>query len=98
MSLPIRLLPEARAEFADAADWYDQRRAGLGLDFVKRVRGVLDQIASDPERHAAVYGAVRKAAVPRFPYIALYVQEAGEVIVISVFHTARDPAIWKSRA
>jgi toxin ParE1/3/4 len=98
MSLPIRLLPEARAEFGDAADWYDRQRAGLGVDFVTRVRGVLERIADDPQRHAAVYGDVRKAAVPRFPYIVLYREEPGEVIVISIFHTARDPSAWQSRA
>ena len=30
MSLPIRLLPEAKAEFDAAADWYELQRAGLG--------------------------------------------------------------------
>ncbi len=97
MTLPIRLLTEAKNEFADAADWYDRQRPGLGMDFLTRVRGVLDRLADDPQRHAAVYGDVRKATVPRFPYIVLYRQEAGEIIVISVFHTARDPTGWQSR-
>jgi hypothetical protein len=29
MSLPVILRRLAQAEFADAADWYEQRRAGL---------------------------------------------------------------------
>lgn len=98
MKLPIRLLPEARAEFADAADWYDRQRPGLGVDFVTRVRSVLDRIATDPQRHAAVYEDVRKASVPRFPYVVLYREDAGELIVISVFHTSRDPSTWQARA
>jgi plasmid stabilization system protein ParE len=97
MSLPIRLLPEARAEFDAAADWYEQQRAGLGVDFVARVREVLDRIAANPQLHAAVYGDVRKGVVRRFPYVVLYKEEAGEVVVIAVFHTARDPSIWQSR-
>ena len=55
MSLPIRLLPEARAEFDDAADWYEQRQAGRGVDFVTRVREVLNRIAANPQLHAVVY-------------------------------------------
>ena len=31
MSLPIVFRRAARAEFDDAADWYEQRRAGLGV-------------------------------------------------------------------
>lgn len=91
-------MPAAKQEFDAAADWYEQQQAGLGIDFVDRVRTVLHRIASDPGLHRAVYGDVRKAAVTRFPYVVLYREEPGEVIVISVFHTARDPSIWKSRA
>jgi plasmid stabilization system protein ParE len=98
MSLPVRLLPEARAEFDDAADRYEQQRPGLGVDFVARVRAVLDQIAANPKLHATVYGDVRKAVVSQFPYIVLYREDPSEVVVIAEFHTARDPSAWQSRA
>jgi plasmid stabilization system protein ParE len=97
MSLPVRLLPEARAEFDAAADWYEQKQPGLGVDFVARVRDVINRIAALPQLHATVYQDVRRAVVPRFPYIVLYREEAGEVVVITVFHTSRDPSIWQSR-
>lgn len=97
MNLPVRLLPEAKAEFDAAADWYEQQRAGLGADFIARVREVLNRISSNPQLHSMVYGDVRKAVVRQFPYVVLYQEEAGEVVVIAVFHTARDPAAWQSR-
>lgn len=98
MKKPVRLLPEARVEFNEATDWYERRRAGLGVKFVARVREVLGRMAADPQRHATVYLDVRKALVPKFPYVVLYRDETHEVLVISVFHTSRDPSIWKSRA
>jgi plasmid stabilization system protein ParE len=98
MSLPLRLLPEARAEFDEAIDWYEARQTGLGVDFVARVRDVLRRIAAQPRLHAAVYQDVRKAVLSRFPYIVLYREEQSEVVVISVFHTSRDPSEWRSRA
>ncbi len=97
MSLPIRFLPQARVEYDEAADWYDRQRPGLGVDFVAKIREVLSRIAANPRRHAAVYGPVRKVAVKRFPYIVLYRDEPDEIIVISVFHTSRDPSSWQSR-
>lgn len=97
MNLPVRLLPEAKAEFDSAADWYEQQRAGLGIDFVARVREVLNRISANPQLHPIVYNDVRKAVGRRFPYVVLYREDAGEVVVIAVFHTARDPAIWQSR-
>ncbi len=97
MSLPIRLLPEARDEFDEATDWYEQKQAGLGATFVARVRDVLNRIAVNPQLHAVVYQDVRKAVVRQFPYVVLYREEAGEVLVVAVFHTARDPGVWQGR-
>jgi len=98
MTLPIRLLPEAKDEFDAAADWYEQKQPGLGVDFIAKVRDVLNRIAVNPRLHAAVYVDVRKAVVRRFPYVVVYRVDAAEVIVIAVFHTSRDPAVWQARA
>lgn len=97
MNMPIRLLPEARVEFDEAADWYEQRQVGLGVDFVAKVGDVLARIASNPRMHQMVYGDVRRAVVRRFPFVVLYREEASEVVVIAVFHASRNPAIWQSR-
>jgi plasmid stabilization system protein ParE len=95
--LPIRLLPEARHEFDAAVDWYEQQRPGLGTAFLDRVREVFARIAAHPQLHATAYQDVRKAVVQKFLYVVLYKEEAGEVVVIAVFHSARDPAIWRGR-
>jgi plasmid stabilization system protein ParE len=97
MSLPIRYLPEAKDEYDQAADWYEQKQAGLGIDFIAKVREVLKRIAANPRLHGVVYQDVRKAFVPRFPYVVLYQEEAGEVVVVAVHHTSRDPSSWQSR-
>jgi toxin ParE1/3/4 len=95
--LPLRLLPDARDEFDAAVDWYEQQRPGLGTVFLDRVREVFARIAANPQLHATVYQDVRKAVVQKLPYVMLYKEEAGEVVVIAVFHTARDPVIWQGR-
>ena len=59
---------------------------------------MLRRIAANPKLHMAVYKDVRKAVVARFPYVVLYRQEPGFVLVIAVFHASRNPNIWKSRA
>jgi plasmid stabilization system protein ParE len=97
VTLSVRLLPEARAEFNQATNWYEEKRANLGRTFVAGIREVLNQIAAEPQRHAAVYLDIRKALVPKFPYVILYREEPNEIVVISVFHTSRDPSLWKTR-
>ncbi len=98
MSLPIVFRRAARAEFDDAADWYEQRRAGLGAAFTAAVQRVLDQIAAQPDFYPQVYQDVREAQVSGYPHCVYCREESGRVVVLSVFHTARDPSIWQGRA
>lgn len=98
MTLPIVFRRAARAEFDDAADWYEQRRAGLGAAFTAAVQRVLDQIAAQPDFYSQVYQDVREALVSAYPYCVYYREEPGQVVILSVFHTARDPSIWQGRA
>jgi hypothetical protein len=48
VNLPIVFRTEARAEFDEAFDWYEARRAGLGSAFSKEIQIVLDAIAEKP--------------------------------------------------
>lgn len=98
MSLPVVFRRAARAEFDDAADWYDQRRPGRGATFTAAVRQVLSQIAAQPRLYAEVFQDVREAPVAKYPYCVYYREEPGQILVLSVFHTSRDPQIWQSRA
>jgi plasmid stabilization system protein ParE len=98
MTLPVVFRRAARVEFDGAADWYEQRRAGLGAVFTAAVQRVLDRIAAQPDFYPQVYQDVREALVSGYPYCVYYREEPDPVLVLSVFHTARDPFIWQGRA
>jgi len=89
--------PEAEAELADAFDWYERRIPGLGEHFLAAVNAVLDSILSHPNQHPFVYKTVRRALTRRFPYQVLFVAEQDVIVVIAVFHGARDPKAWQDR-
>jgi plasmid stabilization system protein ParE len=98
MSVPVILRRLARAEFDDAADWYEGRRAGRGAAFTAAVRQVLSAIGSQPEAYPEVRGDIREALVPGYPYAVYYRPESRQITVLAVFHTSRDPAEWHRRA
>jgi toxin ParE1/3/4 len=98
VSLPVVLRDEALAEFDEAFDYYENKKPGLGVDFVARVQRVFDRIAANPLMHGVVFADIRKAVVTRFPYCVFYRPETTRVEVIAVFHSRRDPSIWQSRA
>jgi plasmid stabilization system protein ParE len=97
MNLPVILNRVARAEFDDAADWYEARRAGQGAAFTAAVRQVLVSLGSRPEAHPEVYGDIREALVARYPYAVYYRPGPNRITVLAVFHTSRDPAEWQKR-
>lgn len=97
MSLLVLFRPAAQAEFDDAASWYEGQRPGLGEDFVREVRGVIDAVAARPTRYPVARGDTREAALVRFPYCVYYRVRTGQAVVVAVLHTSRDPAIWQSR-
>jgi plasmid stabilization system protein ParE len=97
MTLPLVLRGAAQDEYDQAAVWYEGQRTGLGTEFETEVQAVLDTIVGQPDRYPVVLGDVREAPVNRFPYCVYYRIRPGRIVVISVFHTSRDPTIWQSR-
>ena len=97
MSLPIVVRQLAQAEFDTSVAWYDTQQAGLGDDFAEAVQQTLDTIAANPKRYPEVYGEAREAAVAGFPFCVYYRVRPNRVVVLSVFHTSRDPSVWQGR-
>jgi plasmid stabilization system protein ParE len=91
------LPPQAENDIATAAQWYEEQRSGLSLEF----RSALDQaflaIESNPALHATIYRELRRALLHRFPYAVFYAERANEIIVVAVLHTSRDPRLWRAR-
>ena len=97
MSLPVVFRTAAQAEFDNATAWYESQRAGLGTSFATEVQKVLDTIANQPHGYPIASGDVREAPVSRFPDCVYYRIKPNRIVVIAVFHSSRDPAIWQSR-
>ena len=97
MSIPIIFRRLARYEFDNASDWYEQRQSGLGEALTAAIQQVLDQITSQPDFYPTVLQDIREALVSGYPFCIYYRVEPGQIVILSVFHTARDPSIWQGR-
>jgi plasmid stabilization system protein ParE len=87
----------AEDEMKEAYEWYEERAPGLGMEFIRSVEVCVQTIRRHPEIFPVVYKNVRQGVVRRFPYSILYVEAPAKLVVISVFHSSRDPKIWKRR-
>ncbi len=97
MAVELILAPEAEQDIAEAYAWYEQRRTGLGEDFLTRVDACIHAICRSPEMHQRVYENHRRGLVRKFPYAVFYEFENDTVTVYCVFHTSRDPQKWRER-
>jgi len=88
----MRLIIEAaaRTDIAEAALWYNEQEAGLGLAFLDAVHARLPRIASNPRLFALRRLEVRGARLKKFPY-TIYFKLGGDFIqIIAVLHQSRD--------
>jgi plasmid stabilization system protein ParE len=95
----LEILPRAEDEVAQAEDWYEARRSGLGSRFLAEVEAALERIADGPERFPRWLddARYRRAVLSRFPYVVMFVADpaASRVTVVAVAHTSREPGYWK---
>ena len=100
----LELHPEARAELRSAALWYDERRPGLGDEFIAEVSAALDRLGNAPESYAAWPGTrardplIRKTTVQRFPYMIAFEKHERHLLVLAVAHAKRRPLYCLTRA
>jgi plasmid stabilization system protein ParE len=94
---PLILLPRAEAELFDAALWYENERAGLGVAFEQDFDAIGSRIRAAPRQFPEIEPQIRRALFHRFPYAVFFVVEAEELVVIAVLHQRRDPDTWRGR-
>lgn len=98
MNYILRFRPEVVEDLRNGARWYDDRRTGLGGEFLCEVRATLERILDNPEQAAAGFRDVRSVRLHRFPYVVHYRVEGAIIVVFAVMFGGRDPSSWQDRA
>ncbi len=93
----IEFRPAAAADLEEAADWYEAKRSGLGLEFLDAARATLATISENPKLYPALHRDTRRAFVRRFPYGLYYRITASRILIVACMHGGRRPSHWKSR-
>ena len=97
MKLSWQVLPGAEKDISQAYQWYEESRPGLGEDFLLCFEAALSAIQDNPQIFPAVHKDVRRALLRRFPYAVFYMIHSDTIVILAVFHCARDPESWRTR-
>lgn len=100
MNRQLIVRPEAEADIADAAVWYDSREPGLGLDLISEVHSAIARALKSPESFTRVRRnpTVRRVLTRRFPYRVFFIVRPDAILILAVLHAARHDQVWKHRA
>ena len=91
MTYDLRFLPEVEEDAIAAYSWYEEKAGGLGEDFLRMFYTCANDIARAPLINQKTYGEFRRRLLRRFPYAIYFRIEQNEILVVGLFHCARDP-------
>jgi hypothetical protein len=102
VTLAWREHPEALDEYRAAANWYEDKRDGLGDAFMRDVDTAVESVL-DPAIKWGLYGGrkttpqIYTRSVAGFPFKVIYLELDDEILIVSYAHEKRRPGYWMHR-
>lgn len=93
----VELLSAADAELAEAVEYYNHQRAGLGDEFLVELLVAIERIQRYPSAWPRLGERVRRYRMRRYPYGIIYQQRDDSILIVAVAHLHRRPGYWANR-
>jgi hypothetical protein len=99
MNFTVEYNPDFFNDIAQAVDWYNEKQAGLGDRLLINVKKQTANLSTSAMHFAVKYDDIRCFSIEKFPYLVHYrVNELTQTVKVeALFHTSRDPKLWKNR-
>jgi len=91
MKLILVVEPAAEVDMLIGYRWYEERRVGLGAQFLEALEVLFDHILENPLLYAESIPGIRRAVIRTFPYLVFYLFENNAIHILAVIHAAQDP-------
>jgi hypothetical protein len=90
--------PEVEDDVVAAIRWYDEKRTGLGHDFLAEYLAAIRRIRENPLQFARAANGLRPCRLKRFSYIVHFDVLGHEILVIAVMAGGRDESAFLHRS
>ena len=91
---------ESQQDLKEGFIWYEEKRIGLGIDFMLAIEATIRIIQRNPLAYSKAptnIPNIRRAIVFKFNYLIFYTIVQQSVIILSVVSSKQDTAVWKTR-
>ena len=92
----LRFHPDVEGDLLKIYSWYEEKLVGLGDDFLQIFYSSTKLIMENPLQYSKIYKNYHRYLLRKFPYALYYIIKDNLIIVMGVFHHARDPRMIKS--
>jgi toxin ParE1/3/4 len=88
--------------FPGCGSWYEEKRSGLGQEFLDAVEAAFVSIGENPLQFGRLETNrstrdIRRCLLKRFPYLVIFEVRGDECLVVAVAHGRRRPNFWRKR-
>lgn len=91
MNYLLEVKDEANSEIIEAYLYYEEKRTGLGEEFLEHLNIYFDRITTNPKHFPQKRKPYREAYIKRFPFLIIYEIMSNKIIVYSVFNIRQNP-------
>ncbi len=96
--MEIRLTSLAEIELNETISYYERQKTELGKEFYLEVEKTVSRIERFPKSCLKVGPHTHRCLVSRFPFAVYYaIDFAGDIIILAIAHTHRNPEHLLSR-
>jgi plasmid stabilization system protein ParE len=95
----LKIDVDAFNDIQETSEWYEMQSKGLGLRYKNQTKKQINSLRGNPYLFAIKYNEVRCRKIEKFPFLIHYTieEELNIITVFAVFHTSRNPEIWRRR-
>lgn len=99
MNYSLKIDIDAFNDIQNAFQWYEMQLKGLGLRYKNQTKKQINSLKKNPHIFSLKYGEIRCRKIEKFPFLIHYTinEELKIITVFAIFHTSRNPEIWKKR-
>jgi len=90
--------PEVEDDVVNAVTWYDDKRSGLGDEFLLEYLAAIQRIRDNPLLFAVAANGLRPCRLKRFAYIVHFDVDDDNILVVALMGGGRDDSAFAHRS
>lgn len=91
MSLKLIFTEEAKKDYLETFEWYNQIDRELANSFSEELDRVFIRIQESSEQFPVIDGSTQRALLKRFPYSVFFLRDGDLLVITAIMHHRREP-------